>query len=206
VVVLLLAPGVWSAATAFGSSGGALAQAGPSSSAFGRGGFDPARGELPARFPARFGGAMRGELTADQRKILAYAQAHSGGTPITLAVEGGAMAAAPYLIHSDAAVVGMGGFSGQDPAPSAATLAQWVQQNRLRFVLAGGDGPGRAGPGGDGRAGRAGRGGVSAQRTQWVQQHCAAANPDSYGGSASPRSNTAEPSDRAAVLYDCKAR
>jgi 4-amino-4-deoxy-L-arabinose transferase-like glycosyltransferase len=44
VVALLLAPGVWSSATAFASSGGALAQAGPQ----GR-----ARGGLPARFPGR---------------------------------------------------------------------------------------------------------------------------------------------------------
>jgi hypothetical protein len=45
-----------------------------------------------------------------------------------LAVQGGAMAAELFLIHSDAAIAGMGGFSGQDPAPTVATLAQWVQQ------------------------------------------------------------------------------
>jgi 4-amino-4-deoxy-L-arabinose transferase-like glycosyltransferase len=214
VVALLLAPGVWSAATAFGSSGGAMAQAGPSRSPFGRGRLDPARGELPARL----GSAMAGDLTADQRKILAYAQANSGGTPITLAVEGGAMAAEAYLIHSDAAVVGMGGFSGQDPAPTVATLAGWVQQGRLRFVLTGrdgrggegpgGGGPGGGGPGGEGRdglAGRAGRGGLSTQRTQWVQQHCAVVDPASYGGSVPARRDATEPLDRTGVLYYCQA-
>jgi 4-amino-4-deoxy-L-arabinose transferase-like glycosyltransferase len=191
VVALLLAPGVWSAATAFASSGGAMAQAGPSRSAFGPGRFDQARGELPARFR----GAMAGDLTADQRKILAYAQANSQGTPITLAVEGGAMAAEAYLIHSDAVIVGMGGFSGQDPAPTVATLTQWVAHGQLRFVLAGSrDTPGRGG-----------RGGVSAQRTQWVQQHCAVVNPDSYGGSAPARGTAAGPFDRTEVLYDCQA-
>ena len=114
-----------------------------------------------------------------------WAVANSGTATITLAVQGGAMAAAPFLIHSDAAIVGMGGFSGQDPAPTVATLAQWVQQGRLRFVLAGTGG----------FAGRRGRGGVSAQRTQWVQQHCATVDPASYGGA-----------DRAGTLYDCQPR
>ena len=191
VVALLLAPGVWSAATAFASSGGAMAQAGPSGSAFGRGRFDQAQGELPARFR----GALAGNLTAEQRKILAYTQAHSQGRPITLAVEGGAMAAEAYLIHSNAVIVGMGGFSGQDPAPTGATLAQWVAQGQLRFVLASSrDTPGRGG-----------RDGVSAQRTQWVQQHCAVVNPASYGGSAPARGTAAEPVNRTEVLYDCQA-
>jgi 4-amino-4-deoxy-L-arabinose transferase-like glycosyltransferase len=191
MVALLLAPGAWSAATAFASSDGALAQAGPPR--FGRGRLDPARGGL--LFPARSGGAMRTELTIDQRAILAYAQANARGTRITLAVEGGAMAAETYLIHSDAAIVGMGGFSGQDPVPTVATLAQWVQQGQLRFVLTGG-----AGPGG---AGRAGRGGVSTQRTQWVQQHCTVVNPASYGASVPSSPNPAAPAE---ILYDCQLR
>jgi 4-amino-4-deoxy-L-arabinose transferase-like glycosyltransferase len=126
VVALLLAPSVWSTATAFASGGGALAQAGPPGSAFGRGRFNPARSDFPAQFRGVIGGARSADLTADQNKILTYAQTNSGGTRIILAVEGGAMAAEAYLIHSDAAIVGMGGFSGQDPAPTVATLARWV--------------------------------------------------------------------------------
>ena len=124
VVALLLAPSVWSTATAFASGGGALAQAGPPGSAFGRGRFNPVGSDFPARFRGAIGGTRSGDLTADQNMILA--QTNSGRTRITLAVEGGAMAAEAYLIHSDAAIVGMGGFSGQDPAPTVATLAQWV--------------------------------------------------------------------------------
>jgi hypothetical protein len=75
---------------------------------------------------------MRGDMTVAQPTILAYAQANSGGTRITLAVAGGANAAEAYLIHSDATVIGMGGFSGQDPAPTVATLAQWVQRGQLQ--------------------------------------------------------------------------
>jgi 4-amino-4-deoxy-L-arabinose transferase-like glycosyltransferase len=186
VVALLLAPGVWSTATAFTPSGGLLAQAGPPHFAFGSGG----------EMPVRLRGVMRSDLTDDQRKILAYAQANSGGRRITLAVEGGALAAVQsYLIHSDAAIVGMGGFLGKDPAPTVATLAQWVQQDQLRFVLAGGH---------DLSSVVSGRG-MSAQRTQWVQQHCAVVNPGSYGGSAPARRNTPEPLYRSEVLYDCPA-
>lgn len=183
VVALLLAPAVWSAATAFASSGGAMAQAGPPRAAFGSGRFGPARRGLPRELPAQFRGDMAGDLTADQRQVLTYAMTNSGGAPITLAVQGGAMAAEAFLIHSAATVVGMGGFSGQDPAPTVATLAQWVQQRRLRFVL----------EGGRGMPGRGSRDGVSAQRTRWVQQHCTAVDPASYAGAG-----------RAGTLYDCQ--
>jgi len=192
VGALLLAPGVWSSATAFASSGGALAQAGPQ----GR-----ARGGLPARFQ----GAMRGDMTVAQRTILAYAQANSGGTRITLAVAGGASAAEAYLIHSDATVIGMGGFSGQDPAPTVATLAQWVQRGQLRFVLLGGQGLGGQGLSDPGLSDGASQGGVATQRTEWVQRHCSAVNPDSYGGSTVARRNAAKAFDRTEVLYDCQA-
>jgi 4-amino-4-deoxy-L-arabinose transferase-like glycosyltransferase len=175
VVALLLAPGVWSAATALAPSEGASAQAGPPGHA---------RGPVPARAQD----VMAGELTARQATILAYAQAHSDGSRITLAVEGGARAAEPYLIHSEATIIGMGGFSGQDPAPTAATLAGWVQQHQLRYVLLGSS----SDPRGRYRDGpvpsrMASRGGVSAQRTEWVQQHCVALN---VGG--------------AQDLYDCQ--
>lgn len=195
VVTLLAAPALWSTATAVAAGGGAMAQAGPSGSGFGGGPGDRARG-----VPAQFRGAMRGNLTAEQNKILAYAQANSAGSRITLAVDGGAMAAEAYLIHSDAVIVGMGGFSGQDPVPTVASLTQWVQQGQLRFVVTSGR------EGGRGASGRGIRGGVSTLRTQWVQQHCAVVNPASYGGAAPASANAAGPADRSEVLYDCRAR
>jgi hypothetical protein len=95
----------------------------------------------------------------------------------------------------------MGGFSGQDPAPTVATLTQWIQQGQLRFVLSS-----RPDFGGHGVDGRGTRGGLSTQRTQWVQQHCAVVNPASYGGAAPAKGNAAGPADRTGVLYDCQAQ
>lgn len=207
VVALLLAPGVWSAATAFASTGGgAMAQAGPPGGMFGgrhgmqqqlqrsglaenpaiRGIADQlARGQIPRQFR----GMMSGSLDAEQRRILTYAQAHSGAARIALAVEGGAMAAESYLLGSDATVIGMGGFSGGDPAPTVQQLAQWVGQGQLRFVLIAERG-GMRPPGGaaaarqrtGGFAGFFGRSAATAQRVQWVQQHCRVVPPGAYGG------------------------
>ncbi|GDY30292.1 ArnT family glycosyltransferase [Gandjariella thermophila] len=233
VVALLLAPAVWSAATAFGTGqagGGAMAQAGPPGGAFGalrRGGQRPAQGggfagpsgaqaeeivqELSrGQVPAQLRGALRGDLTDEQRRILGYAERNSGGASITLAVEGGAMAAESYIIGSDATVIGMGGFSGGDPAPTAEQLADWVRQEQLRFVLLGGRGE-RGGAGRDGTA-SGGRGGATAsERTQWVEQHCTLVDPSAYGGTARPQpaQDQALPGPfggGAQALYDCRAR
>jgi 4-amino-4-deoxy-L-arabinose transferase-like glycosyltransferase len=225
VVALLLAPGVWSAATAFasGPGGGPGGQAGPAPKpslsqdvapvgSSGAVGLRPGTGGAPG--PVKFfsGGAGR-DLSDEQRKILQYAQANSRGARVTLAIEGGAAAAEPYIINTDAAVVGMGGFSGQDAAPTSDQLAQWVQQHQLRFVLA----PGRHDDAGGGPQGNNGPGpnaviagpfdpSTSLQRTQWVQQHCTVVDPSAYGGSTEQKQNAEPPTPFGNnVLYDCQA-
>jgi 4-amino-4-deoxy-L-arabinose transferase-like glycosyltransferase len=246
VVALLLAPGVWSAATAFASTGfGAMAQAGPPGSMFGgrRGmqqqlqhsplGANPAiRGMADqlaqGQMPQQMRGAMSGSLTADQRQILSYAQVHSGGARIALAVEGGAMSAESYLLNSNATVIGMGGFSGGDPAPTVQQLAQWVQQGQLKFVLMaqrgdfGGANTQRGGqqapangrqpvgganaqpPGGN--FGGLGRSTATTQRIQWVQQHCKVVPPSAYGGTPqSQQQQSPLPFGGAQTLYQCGA-
>jgi hypothetical protein len=100
------------------------------------------------------------------------------------------MAAEAYLIHSDSVIVGMGGFSGQDPAPNVATLTRWVSQGQVRFVI------------GHDIAGRGSRWGVATQRAQWVQQRCTVVDPGSYGASAPARAGAF---NEAEVLYDCQA-
>lgn len=122
---------------------------------------------------------MGGGLSATQRAILDHAAAHSGGSPITLAVEGPAIMTAGWILHGDRPVVGMGGFLGADPAPTAAGLAEWVRDGRVRFVVLGMS----FGPPSD-------RGG-------WVEQHCAPVPPQVYGGTAATPGPGME-------LYDCR--
>ncbi|MBP2330945.1 4-amino-4-deoxy-L-arabinose transferase-like glycosyltransferase [Kibdelosporangium banguiense] len=164
---ILLAPGVWSGAGAFASTGNAgIPMAGPSEGM--GGGFiirtpsgtstTPPPGMTPPG--GMRGGRDSGTLSADQQKILDYAKAHSAGAEITMAVEGGAQAASPYIIATDETVIGMGGFSGRDPAPSADQLSTWVREGKLKFVLSGG--PGRGGM----------RGGQSSDRSTWVEENC----------------------------------
>jgi 4-amino-4-deoxy-L-arabinose transferase-like glycosyltransferase len=215
VVALLLAPAVWSAATAFGSAqGGALAQAGPPGRAFrgvartaGTGRQGGAESE-ETLVPAQLRGAMRGDLTNQQRQILDFATRNSGSARITLAVEGGAMAAESYIIGSDATVVGMGGFSGGDPAPTAGQLAEWVRQGELRFVLlAGRGGRGEARQGGNGSAGRRDAGdfgsAAATQRTRWVERNCTKVDPTAYGGSAG-QAPAGPFGGGAQALYECR--
>jgi 4-amino-4-deoxy-L-arabinose transferase-like glycosyltransferase len=172
LAAILLAPGVWSGAGAFASSGNAgIPMAGPSAG-MGGGGFvlrlppgvtTPPAGMVPPAGAMRGGGGPGGRetgtLTADQQKVLDYAKAHSAGAEITMAVEGGAQAASPYIIATDETVIGMGGFSGRDPAPSVDQLSTWVREGKLRFILTGGRGGGM-------------RGGEGSDRSAWIEENC----------------------------------
>jgi 4-amino-4-deoxy-L-arabinose transferase-like glycosyltransferase len=175
LVATVLAPGVWSGAGAFASTGNAgIPMAGPA--AGNAGGFmvrlapgmtTPPAGMMPPQGGMRGGGGpggrQSGTLTADQQKVLDYAKAHSAGAEITMAVEGGAQAAVPYIIATGENVIGMGGFSGRDPAPSTDQLSTWVREGKLRFILSGG------GPGGRGGGMRGGEG---SDRSGWIQENC----------------------------------
>jgi len=125
-------------------------------------------------------GGGRGELSEEQRRILDYAKKNSGGAEITLAIAGSAQAASPYIMRSDEVVIGMGGFSGSDNAPSVDQLQTWVSEGRLKFVLSGGE---RGGPGGRGDNGR----------SEWIKQHCSTVDPNAYGGGS------------AQTLLECRA-
>ncbi|MET9625834.1 glycosyltransferase family 39 protein [Lentzea sp. NPDC006480] len=197
IVAVLLVPAVWSTATAAtGSENGVMPAAGPAMR--GGGGFEifgpgqqPPNGAQPpngmqppngtqnpnGQTPQRgnrgpmMGGPGGGrELTDEQKRILAYAEEHGNGAEITLAIAGSAQAASPYIMNTDEVVIGMGGFSGSDNAPSVDQLQQWVSEGKLKFVLSGGD---RGGPGG----GRDSNG-----RQEWIKQHCSTVDPSAYGG------------------------
>ncbi|MEV6876608.1 glycosyltransferase family 39 protein [Amycolatopsis sp. NPDC051128] len=173
LVPLLLTPAVWSSAAAQSTSTGTLPAAGPAPAGPG-----PTPGPAPSPGGPRpqlvlGGGGGGAKLSDEQRRILDYAR--ENGTEITLAVNSEAGSVAPFIIGSDATVIGMGGFSGRDDAPSIAQLERWLAEGKLRFVLSG-----RAAPGEPPRSP------VQEDRRRWIEQHCAIVDPAAYGGRSAP--------------------
>ncbi|MGW3952110.1 ArnT family glycosyltransferase [Streptomyces sp. NPDC004752] len=151
--------------------------------------------------PGGFGGADRGTtLGSDQRKILTYATEHSKGARITLAVDGGAMGAAAYILNSDATVIGMGGFLGSDNAPSVLQLDTWTKSGDLRYVL------GSSGGGMGARMG--GENSAVAERSQWISENCTEVPAKEYGGSSDGSGSAAGGmmGGMSTTLYDCAAK
>ncbi|MER7081381.1 4-amino-4-deoxy-L-arabinose transferase [Saccharopolyspora kobensis] len=200
LAAILLVPTAWSSIAAVSGEsgmGGTNPMAGPET---GMGGPGPMRfgappdggglalgtsdGRMPELVRSGPGGAS---LSAEQRKLVDYVRAQAGELTVPLAIEGGSMAASSYLLNSDLTVIGMGGFSGGDDAPSVAQLTEWEQSGELGFVLLGG-GPGGMrspddrqppgavviGPGGQARS----------DRQEWVEQNCTPVDPAAWGGSA----------------------
>ncbi|MFJ7215949.1 ArnT family glycosyltransferase [Amycolatopsis sp. NPDC098790] len=173
LVPLLLTPAVWSYVAAQSTSAGTLPAAGP---ATGPGAPPPPSpgGQGPAPRMILSGGDGTATLSDEQRRILDYAR--RDGTEITLAVNAEAGAVAPFLIDSDATVIGMGGFGGRDDAPSVAQLDRWLAEGKLRFVLSGaGTRPGPP------------RSPVQGERQRWIEGHCTVVDPAAYSGSGPMR-------------------
>ncbi|WIY06689.1 glycosyltransferase family 39 protein [Amycolatopsis mongoliensis] len=174
LVPLLLTPAVWSYAAAQSTSAGTLPAAGPATGPGAAPSPMPApsgggRGPQP-RLMLAGGGDGTATLSSEQRRILDYAR--RDGTEITLAVNAEASAVAPFLIDSDATVIGMGGFGGRDNAPSTTQLDGWLAEGKLRYVLSGAG----AVPGMPQRSA------VQGERQRWIEQHCTTVDPAAYGG------------------------
>jgi hypothetical protein len=108
--------------------------------------------------------------------LIEYLEAHRGSADYLVAVNS-SMAAAPIILQTGAPVMAMGGFSGDDPAPTADQLAHLVAAGKLRFVIGGGrmgGGPGR----GQGSS-------VASERSAWIQANCQAVDPAAYGSQTS---------------------
>ncbi|KPI08181.1 hypothetical protein OK074_3710 [Actinobacteria bacterium OK074] len=151
----------------------------------------------------RPGGGFGGdaELTADQREILQYAVERAPDARIKLAIEGGAIAASPFILGTDETVVGMGGFTNSDNAPSVAQLKKWTKNGELRYVL----GSGTSGGGLPGLSN-----GATEQRSQWIADNCAKVPASAYGGTSGASSRQtaggATGFGGEQVLYDCAAK
>jgi 4-amino-4-deoxy-L-arabinose transferase-like glycosyltransferase len=177
-----------------GGPGGGFAGTGaPGRTSFrGAGGPPPgafAGGRAPGGFAGQAGrsGPGFGGGSVDSA-LINYLEQHQGSATWLVAV-GSANESASIQLASGRPVMAMGGFSGNDPALTAAQLEALVSSGKLRYVLLGGRGGGGGfGPGGQGSAGANG----SQARDSWVTQSCAQV---SYAGSSSSGSGSG--------LYDC---
>lgn len=217
LVAVLLVPTAWSAIAAVRGEtgmGGTNPMAGPETSMRPPGVPGPGMrppgvggdgGQLPGGPPFgrddRRGGPGGASLSADQEELVDYVQAQAGDLTVPLAVDGGSMGASAFIIGSDLTVIGMGGFSGGDEAPSVAQLAAWKRSGQLGFVLLGGGPGGMRGPGGPGLPGGpdadlpGGPGGQArVARQEWVERNCTPVDPAEWGGSA----------DSGQELYACR--
>ncbi|SEB92912.1 glycosyltransferase family 39 protein [Streptomyces sp. PAN_FS17] len=148
--------------------------------------------------PGGRGGLGSGELTADQRKILKYTVEHAPDARIKLAVEGGALSASAFILGTDETVIGMGGFTNSDNAPSVAQLEEWTKDGELRYVL-GSD------TNGGGRPGMPG--GYTEQRSNWIADNCTKVPESAYGGTSSQADDGgAMGFGGGDVLYDCATK
>ena len=154
-------PAAYSAANLGHALDGNNVIAGPTSAARGgMGGGGPRAGGAPPAGTARPGGgapaagAMGGSVSTT---MLNYLLAHQGSATYLVAGDGSHVTAS-IILATGKPVVTIGGFSGNDPAPTVSQLADMVANGQLKYVLVGGAG---GGPGG----------GSSSAITTWVQQH-----------------------------------
>jgi len=162
-----------------GFGGGRGGFGGPPSGFGGPGGASAGGGAAPSAPPAGagssgpggFAGGGPGGGATVSSALVTYLEAHQGSAKYLVAASG-SMTTAPIIIQTGKAVVTIGGFNGQDPAPTVSQLEQMVAKGELKYVLLGGGGGGFGGPGGD----------SSSALQAWVQQHGKAVSGVSTGG------------------------
>ncbi len=79
------------------------------------------------------GGGMGGGGSVSA-KTIAYLEAHQGSAKFLVAVTG-SQTSASIIIATGKPVVTIGGFTGQDPAPTVSQLAAMVKQGELKYVV-----------------------------------------------------------------------
>jgi 4-amino-4-deoxy-L-arabinose transferase-like glycosyltransferase len=128
---LTAGPAAYSVTTAGRALNGNNVLAGPASAASTGG--PEGGGARPSSAPpsgAR-GGMGGGSVSA---KTIAYLEAHQGSAKYLVAVTR-SQTSASIIIATGKPVVTIGGFSGNDPAPTVSQLATMVKQGELKYVL-----------------------------------------------------------------------
>ena len=119
---------------------------------FGRTGASPTAG--PQSLTPAWDRARDGSF---DRRLVTYLKRYRGGARYLLAVSGSDYAA-PIGLASQAAIITLGGFGGEDPSPTVAQLESLVDSGELHYVLLT---PLASSP-------------ASSRRDGWVIAHCAA--------------------------------
>ena len=83
--------------------------------------------------PASPGGGTGGSGSVSA-KTIAYLEVHQGSAKYLVAVTG-SQTSASIIIATGKPVVTIGGFTGQDPAPTVSQLAAMVKQGELKYVV-----------------------------------------------------------------------
>ncbi len=202
-VALMLTPAAW-AVDAMNHPSSINPIAGESSGiggGFGAGGFGGGgRGSGPTTPDGADGGqggapGGRGGSAVDQ-SLIAYLEANRGSANYLFATFGASEAATYITATNGESVMPIGGFSGEDPAPTFGRFTELVASGELRFVLMASQGGFTAAPGGGAGTPAQTSGGATATddstavadiRT-WVSQNCSSVT--------SPDLTTTD-------LYDC---
>ena len=123
------------------------------------------------------GGGMGGGVST---AMLSYLEAHQG-TATWLVATSDAQSAAEIILQSGGrAAIGMGGFTGDDPAMTLSKLKGYIASGKLHYVLV--DGTGSAGGPGGGQA--------NAAATAYVTSNCTVVKASEYGGSTTTAAGT----------------
>jgi hypothetical protein len=162
VVALVAGAGgatAYAAQTALTAHHGSVVSAGPASaSQSGPGGGDRPDG----------GGGPGGSQGSDAEVV---ALLTSAGDVRWAAATVGAQGASELELASGTSVMGIGGFTGSDAAPTLEQFQAWVAQGQVHWFIASGDGHGGGRGGGPGGGGPGGDGGTGAQIAAWVAGH-----------------------------------
>jgi 4-amino-4-deoxy-L-arabinose transferase-like glycosyltransferase len=123
---------------------------------------------LPAAYDGRSDGPLNFGRTQVNAELLDFLQANAQDTYYLMAVPS-AMQGADFVLATGRPVLYMGGFMGQDQVLTPESLADLVDNRKLRFIYSGSGG---GGIGGQGRNFGPGAFGGNSAVNNWITSHC----------------------------------